>query len=226
MVTLPANLEPTNSNSTRESLSIGPSISTRQYDASSEGQQIGLLRVVTEEGTRIPQYIWWDYAVEKITGSKASNIYSFPKILTMNRHEALVVSFLPSSSPHQIGCLNSRGNLKKLVISWRDSPAWYYALHGCTNNTPVIKQDPVSAGFVSKLWSFLADGTLQASLSSFSLNNQRQYEETKFTTTEVHMDTSGENIRFVKPGASLEQDQPQGSPVHPFVRARIVFEPL
>lgn len=50
-------------------------------------------------------------------------------------------------------------------------------------------------------------------------NNQGRYDETKFTTTEVHVDTSGYLIRFVKPGTILEQDQPKGNPVHPFFRA-------
>ncbi|KAG8936829.1 hypothetical protein FRC00_007545, partial [Tulasnella sp. 408] len=53
----------------------------------------------------------------------------------------------------------------------------------------------------------------------FSANNQGRYDETKFTTTEVHVDTSGEIIRFVKPGTLLEQDRPKGDPVQPFVRA-------
>lgn len=70
-------------------------------------------------------------------------------------------------------------------------------------------------------------------------------EKTTFTTTEVHVDTSGGIIRFAEPGAPLEQDRRRGNPVHPFVRAvsepisgsgpisltgiliqRIVFEPL
>ncbi|KIO22568.1 hypothetical protein M407DRAFT_27965 [Tulasnella calospora MUT 4182] len=240
-VNLPANLE-LNPNSTRESLPLGRSIPyaqpghgfshnphlsdqviypTRQYDALSEGQQIGLLRVVTEEGTRIPQYIWWDYTVEEL---KAQGLYytSYTKRTTLNRNEALIVSFLPSSAPHQISCLNSRQHLGRLVIH-HDSNLKYYPLYGCNNDHNTGK--PVASGsvFVLKAWNFLEDGTLRASLSLFSGG---PYNETKFTTTEVHVDTSGSMIRLVKPGTPLEQDKPKGNPIHPFIRARIVFEPL
>ncbi|KAG9023190.1 hypothetical protein FS837_005912 [Tulasnella sp. UAMH 9824] len=48
----------------------------------------------------------------------------------------------------------------------------------------------------------------------------------EFKTTEVHVDISGDIIRFVKPDTPLEQDKEKGNYVHPFVKARIVFEPL
>ncbi|KAG9028034.1 hypothetical protein FS837_004006 [Tulasnella sp. UAMH 9824] len=80
----------------------------RPYDASSEGQQIGILRIVTEEGTRLPQYVWRDYTSKEIKVQGGLYSYSFPRMTTVDCHEALIVSFLPSSAPHQIGCLASR----------------------------------------------------------------------------------------------------------------------
>lgn len=53
----------------------------------------------------------------------------------------------------------------------------------------------------------------------FPEHSQEQFSKTKFATTEVHVDTSEEIIRFVKPGTFLEQDKPQGNPAHPFIRA-------
>lgn len=77
---------------------------------------------------------------------------------------------------------------------------------------------------MTKIWNVLEDGTLQVSLSSFdSATNNRKID---FTATEVHLDASGRRIRFVKQGTALEQDQPQSTSTFPFVRARIVFEPL
>ncbi|KIO18919.1 hypothetical protein M407DRAFT_31427 [Tulasnella calospora MUT 4182] len=193
----------------------------RQYDASSNEQQIGLLRVVPEKGTGVSQYIWWDYTVEELN-AQGFDYTSYPKRTTVNRNEALVVSFLPSSAPHQISCLNSRGHLGRVVIR-HNSNLQCYALYGCNNQHDTGK--PVASGsvLVPKVWNFLEDGTLQASLSLFS---EGSHKETKFTTTEVHVDTSGSMMRFVKPGTPLEQDRPKGNPVHPFVRTRIVFEPL
>ncbi|KAG8936832.1 hypothetical protein FRC00_007548, partial [Tulasnella sp. 408] len=79
---------------------------SRQYDASSVGMQIGLLRVAYFEGMGPPQYIWWDdYVEQEILNQRGGTAYSYGKRITMNRHEALIVSFLSSSAPHQIGCL-------------------------------------------------------------------------------------------------------------------------
>ncbi|KAG8921303.1 hypothetical protein FRC01_000319 [Tulasnella sp. 417] len=74
----------------------------RQYDTSKAGWQIGLLRVVRDDETGIPPYIWVE---EEIRNYEKGNVYSYHKSITTNRHEALVVSFLPSSAPHQVGCL-------------------------------------------------------------------------------------------------------------------------
>ncbi|KAG8936830.1 hypothetical protein FRC00_007546, partial [Tulasnella sp. 408] len=65
----------------------------RQYDPSSAGQQIGLLCVVNEDVTSIPQYIWWDhYPVESEISTRITSgyWYSSPKRTTLDRHEALI----------------------------------------------------------------------------------------------------------------------------------------
>lgn len=73
------------------------------------GQQIGVLRIVNADDTSVPQYVWWDYPVADETKKQAKNYCdSQPKTITLNRNEALVVSFLPTSAPHPIGCLVSR----------------------------------------------------------------------------------------------------------------------
>ncbi|KIO22567.1 hypothetical protein M407DRAFT_27964 [Tulasnella calospora MUT 4182] len=253
-ITLPANPE-LNPNPTTRSLPFESAI-PRPYDASSEGQQIGVLRIVTEEGTRLPQYVWWGYTAEEINRHGLYSYYQHPKSTTTNRHEALIVSFIPSSAPHQIGCLNTRAELRTLTILYDYDPSVeVFTLYGCNQRTTIVSPAARNNGFASKAWNILADGTLQASIScrwcfsinplewtieltsfaitsnpdpafSNNVNNQGQYEETKLTTAEVHVDTSGTIIRFVKPGVLLEQNKPQGDPPHPFVRARIVFEPL
>ncbi|KAG8936828.1 hypothetical protein FRC00_007544, partial [Tulasnella sp. 408] len=65
----------------------------RPWDASSEGRQIGVLRIVTKEGTRLPQYVWRDYTAEEIyrqEASSANTYFSYPKMATVYRHEALI----------------------------------------------------------------------------------------------------------------------------------------
>lgn len=242
-ITLPQNPEP-NPSSAPEGLPLVPVVSRtlsghesshiphpsnqptylpRRYDPSSEEQQIGLLRIVNDRGTGIPQYIWWGYTVAMVNQGHNQR-YGRPTATTVNRHEALVVSFLPASLPHPIGCLNSRGDLRSLGFWWIAKPGQsveHYDLHAFTSCCA-----DGGDGYVSKIWNVLEDGTLKTTISCFSQNGDGGYNETRITTTDVHVDTSGGLIRFVKPGAPLEQDKPQGSPMHPFVRARIVFEPL
>lgn len=218
----------------------------RRYDTSSEERQIGLLRIVTEKETGIPQNIWWDYAVRELTNHTVNETYRYPKMTTLNRHEALIVCFLPSSAPHRIGCLlkNSKGNLKPLSLFARISrpertsisgdgsvhlgvlnlgSCRYNTIYGYSNTYPVGSSVTLKSGDGSSVWNLLADGTLQASLSSLIQVCSQYYEgnhdETKFTTTEVHVDTSGAIIRFVKPGTPLEQDKNQSCFNHSFVLA-------
>ncbi|KIO18921.1 hypothetical protein M407DRAFT_31429 [Tulasnella calospora MUT 4182] len=116
-ITFPANPEP-NLNTARRSPAI-----PCQYDASSGGQQIGVLRVVTEEAIHLPQYVWWGYTAEKINGHKLHSFYEHPKMATLNRHEALIVSFIPSSAPHQIGCRNSKADFSTLTMHYNPDPS-------------------------------------------------------------------------------------------------------
>lgn len=99
--------------------------------------------------------------------------------------------------------------------------------------------DTMSSIRMTKIWNVLSDGTLRLSLSCKSLDSNRlrpeaklllwksylgcnylafvwdssimRFAEIKFTTTEVHLSTSGHLIRFVKAGTVLER--------HQFVRA-------
>ncbi|KAG8945268.1 hypothetical protein FRC04_001108, partial [Tulasnella sp. 424] len=160
---------------------------TRQYNPSSTGQQLGLLRVVAEEeGTSIPQYVWWGYAIEEaVVKTILGYAYAHPKGTTLNRHEALVKLYPIRMYQQQRHIYNPTTPRIKLYI----------------------KDLELSSG-----WD-LAGVVILCRISS------KGFEETKFSTTEVHVDTSGEIIRFVKPGTSLEQDKPEGNFIHPFVRA-------
>ncbi|KIO22561.1 hypothetical protein M407DRAFT_216304 [Tulasnella calospora MUT 4182] len=110
-------------------LSYRPKPQVRRYDPSSTTQQIGLLRVVNHEGETIPQYIWWDHFLqEDLIRQRAGNYTADWRRTTVNRDEALVVSFLPSSEPHTVACLNSRGGLKSLAIRFNHYPAREYVL--------------------------------------------------------------------------------------------------
>ncbi|KAG8996051.1 hypothetical protein FRB90_012833 [Tulasnella sp. 427] len=195
---------------------------TRRYNPSSTEQQIGLLRIVYEQETSIPEYVWWGYnPADGVWIDNLGYSYSYRQRTTPNRQEALIVKFLPSSGLHTIACLNSKTGCKGLAIQYPTTVT-------DDNNIPIAPQTTSrGAGFTSEVWRVLENGTLEASLSIFSQSAPYQpYEEIKFTTTEVHIDISGDMIYFVKPGAFLRP--PGGNRVgdHASVRARIVFEPL
>ncbi|KAG9021701.1 hypothetical protein FS837_007044, partial [Tulasnella sp. UAMH 9824] len=69
----------------------------------SAGQQIGRLRVVNQGDTTPPQYIRWGHTMEEASELGKSSIDD--KRTTTNQDEALLVSFVPSSTPHRISCL-------------------------------------------------------------------------------------------------------------------------
>lgn len=86
---------------------------------------------------------------------------------------------------------------------------------------------------VSKIWNVAAGGSLEASLISVddpdSTDGYGNYSKKleDFKSSEVHLDTSGISVRFVKPGAPLWQDDPKSNTQvdrHDF-KARLVFEP-
>ncbi|KAG8990730.1 hypothetical protein FRB90_001637 [Tulasnella sp. 427] len=100
-----------NNDTCAQCFSHEPFPSARQYDPSSTGQQMGLLRIVTEAGTTLPQYVWWGYTVDEQEIARTEldgHSYSRRQRATFNHDEALIVSFLPSSEPHTIGCLVRR----------------------------------------------------------------------------------------------------------------------
>lgn len=187
------------------------------------GQQFGRLRIVNEEGATPHQYIWWGHTREEAIELGTSSIDE--KRTTLNRDEALIVSFLPSLSPHRISCLNSRANITALAVYFTpEDTTKSYNLSGVSK--PGMNPLRNAHGYASKIWNVLEGGILQASISTFSRNRPGVYEEAKFSTTEVHVNTAGQSICFAKPGALLPQDRPNFDPFHPFVRALIIFEPL
>ncbi|KIO21089.1 hypothetical protein M407DRAFT_130874 [Tulasnella calospora MUT 4182] len=70
----------------------------------------------------------------------------------MDRHEALVVCFIPSQKPHLIGCLNATRITGNLSLCGAGS----YDLYVAGGRAPT--------GHVSSTWNVLPDGSLQASL--------------------------------------------------------------
>ncbi|KIO22563.1 carbohydrate esterase family 8 protein [Tulasnella calospora MUT 4182] len=120
-----------NPNDTKQSLPCGPTVPNtqlgheyslcwhscnqhaypvRKYDASSEKQQIGLLRVINEDEIGIPQY----YSVEEEILHIANNYsYSHANGTTPNRREALIVSFLPIIGAPSTRMLELKRKLEK-----------------------------------------------------------------------------------------------------------------
>ncbi|KAG8990255.1 hypothetical protein FRB90_001842 [Tulasnella sp. 427] len=108
-----------NPNDLDKSLLRGPALSTRQYSPSSTGQKVGRLRIVYEEETSTLEYVWWNYIAHGIEWIEDSNYERSNRLqTTLNRHEALIVQFLPSSMCHTIGCLNSKTGNKYLAIRY------------------------------------------------------------------------------------------------------------
>lgn len=71
----------------------------KTYDPSILGRQLGILRIAVEDSTTGPQYVW--RGRPRIQGG-----VSFDQLgVTVDRREALIVCFMPSTEPHAIGCL-------------------------------------------------------------------------------------------------------------------------
>ncbi|KIO27093.1 hypothetical protein M407DRAFT_243449 [Tulasnella calospora MUT 4182] len=151
--------------------------------------------------------------------------------VTIHRQEALVVNFVASSEPHQIGCLNFHDGSTDLALQYEPWDRNYYHLCGTKGVTKIKQSDVYGSYPVSSVWNILADGSLQASLSVLdknSYNNRTYTRKEDFTTTEVHLNTSVTLVAFVKPGMLLLQDDPKRKEQlgRPHFKARIVFEPL
>ncbi|KIO23388.1 hypothetical protein M407DRAFT_27168 [Tulasnella calospora MUT 4182] len=91
--------------------------SSRTYDPSIRGRHIGVLRLVVEDGTTAPQYICRGRPPTISSGSTRFEQTRSPSF-TMDRQEALVVCFIPSSEPHPIGCLNDVYGLGYLSLDF------------------------------------------------------------------------------------------------------------
>lgn len=124
----PSNPDPQNAapSSPQTSESVAPTVATQAHDPqllAKSALQIssgvydppfprfhtGRLRVLFERGSTDPLYIWWGPShVEKCKattlGGPEPEVLDW-KCITTNLHEALIVSFVTSAEPHQIGCL-------------------------------------------------------------------------------------------------------------------------
>lgn len=206
----------------------------KKYNPSAPGQQIGFLRVVNDEGIAGPSYIWRGPGPEyTMRDGYSTKTYSRPQHITITRQEALVVTFIASSEPHQIGCLNFGDNSTDLAVQYASWDRDYYHLCGTSGVTKIKESHTSDVYPVSSIWNVLADGGLQATLSvidknSYDIRTRAYIRKEDFTTTEVHLDTSATFVAFVKPGTLLRQDDPKrnGQLGRPHFKARIVFEPL
>ncbi|KIO16096.1 hypothetical protein M407DRAFT_34271 [Tulasnella calospora MUT 4182] len=181
------------------------------YDPSLSGFQMGRLRVLYEEG-----------------GQRFHYVSASSKRATSNILEALIVTFIPSSEPHQLVCFNCGD--PKLCINlcppnlseWVLRPEHYLALLILIGN--LAGQTP------SSRWRFLlrqARFFLDPNFKTYYLGEKGYIPSEYYSTTLVYVDISGVSISFAK-------DSDNSRPLRatstfselPIVRARIVFEPL
>lgn len=182
----------------------------RAYDSSLSGHQMGRLLVIYEEGRPGPHYI------------------STTKHATNNIHEALIVTFIPSSRPHSIGCFNYGDLPLKLCVDLF-SPE-YSKLHRLNirpHSSQAISLYKSSSKPIFNVWSISPDGTLSATLPDLVFDPQDTMEyipSDYYLTTAVYVDISGATISFAKDPSAA----PTLHPVYelPILRARLVFQPL
>lgn len=95
---------PANGTKARHSRSVLPP--SKAYDPRALKRQIGILRIVAEDGATCPQYIWRGRpAVYWVSSGNTSTVLYDLLWTTIDRQETLVVCFIPSPTPHLIGCL-------------------------------------------------------------------------------------------------------------------------
>ncbi|KIO15725.1 hypothetical protein M407DRAFT_34685 [Tulasnella calospora MUT 4182] len=182
--------------------SVLPHCRACTYDLSIPGRQLGVLRIVVEDGPVVPQYIW-----KGPPSGKNKYNYHAPVETTFCRHEALIVCFILSPEPHPVGCQNATYRFKDLSLKYVCSGASAYQL--CVSDGVVaLDQNTQAYTNISKVWNVLSDGTLQASLSVFNGSGKHAKKE-DFKTAEVLLDTSDISVSFVKPGTLPWQDDPQ-----------------
>ncbi|KIO16411.1 hypothetical protein M407DRAFT_33938 [Tulasnella calospora MUT 4182] len=204
-----------------------PARSPVVYDPSVPGPHIGRLRIIYQEGRPRPQYVRCSCEA----GEELKNA-------TLNAEEALIVSFVPFSEPHEILCMNPRNQYRrKLAVKlFRGDVAEYHPIVGSSIHSSPTTAESSNLTYeslrfqrVSKVWNILADGTLQVTLAELSLEKIGKYTyrttpaDAYFTTT-VHVDISGQTISFTKDHGTPRLLHPDSR--SPIVRARIVFEPL
>ncbi|KAG8941351.1 hypothetical protein FRC04_004597 [Tulasnella sp. 424] len=209
----------------------------RAYDPSIPGMQLGILRVVIEDGMTRPQYIWRGRdPIYSISEGYSQPVDNDQLATTIDRQEALQVCFISSTQPHPIGCLNAAYKFWDLSISCNTPDISKYELRVANGVVAINKAESYSAtatATVSSIWNVLSDGFLEASLSELDLQTYHSSAggypvKATFKTTEVHLDTSSASVHFVMPGTPLRQDDPKLSttPGRYEVKARLMFEPL
>ncbi|KIO23600.1 hypothetical protein M407DRAFT_26972 [Tulasnella calospora MUT 4182] len=188
------------------------------YDPSLSGFQMGRLRVLYEEG-----------------GQRFHYVSASSKRATSNILEALIVTFIPSSEPHQLGCFNC-GDPKLCINLYPPNLSELHRLVGDSCSDKPVSVSSLRYQCISNIWNILHDGTLNVTLPELVLdpNFKAYYEGEKgyipseyYSTTLVYVDITGVSISFAK-------DSDNSRPLRatstfselPIVCARIVFEPL
>ncbi|KIO23601.1 hypothetical protein M407DRAFT_26973 [Tulasnella calospora MUT 4182] len=181
---------------------------SRVYDSSLPGYQMDHLLVIYEAGRLGPHYI------------------STSKQPTSNVHEALVVTFIPSSRPHYIACFNSRRE-KLCVNLWSPDRSELHYLTGTTNADQPISVLRSNSQRICRVWSISPDGMLNATLPDLVPNprdSNYSVPSEYYLASTVYVEISGESISFAKDYSTARPGDPFSG--FPIVRARIVFEPL
>ncbi|KIO31371.1 hypothetical protein M407DRAFT_19743 [Tulasnella calospora MUT 4182] len=178
----------------------------RVYDPPRPGYQIGRLLVAYTEGQPGPHYI------------------STSKRATSDVREALIVTFIPSSKPHPIGCFNCDNQKLGVSLCAPDNSDLHPLTGGSSSDDPIFLY---SSQWISDIWSIASDGTLSATLSELVRNSESRgsyIHSEYYSTTAVYVVISGASILFAKDYSTPHATYPKSG--LPIVRARIVFEPL
>lgn len=86
----------------------------RAYNPSTPGRHFGILRLVGNEESAPPQYIWHGH--RELYHPRGGVLNEERLCTTLDRQEALLVCFVQSTEPHTIGCLvrlHDRGALQR-----------------------------------------------------------------------------------------------------------------
>lgn len=156
---------------------------SKTYDPSILGRQLGILRIVVEDGTTVPHYIY--RGRPPFQGNATYDLVR----TTIDRQEALLVCFVPSPEPHPIGCLNTAYGLLDFSLYYHPADIQQHTLY-LGSGVVAIPKEGQHSGYVSKVWNVASDGSLEASLSgpfdptipsSCKANKRQQYPTTNVT---------------------------------------------